>query len=222
MKKTVAGRGKAWGVALLLMVLGPAASAVERVVVMGLFEGMAIVKIDGQQRKLRLGEKSPEGVRLVTATSSGAELEVNGKVDYYRLGQDVHSNISAPKGRTVQVPRSEHGMYQSVGSINGQTVNFLIDTGASSVAMGVEQAARLGIDYRVVGTPMTVSTASGTARAWSLTLDKVKLGSIELHNVEGAVVEGPGPGNDILLGMSFLRRLKLKDSGQLLELTQTP
>lgn len=192
-------------------------SAVERVVVLGLFKDMAIVKIDGVQRKLKTGEASPEGVRLIGSDSQKATLEIDGVRDEYRLGQDVHTQMSAPVRPRVQISRSPAGMYQSVGSINGVTVNFLVDTGASSVAMGEAQARRLGIDYRVTGQPMAVGTASGVARAWHVMLDRVKLGSIELRNVEAAVIEGGGPG-EVLLGMSFLSRLKIHDTGQLLEL----
>lgn len=72
--------------------------------------------------------------------------------------------------------------------------------------MNEGEARRLGIDYRASGTPMMVSTASGTVRSWRVMLNSVKLGGIELLGVEAAVVEGDYP-TEILLGMSFLNRV---------------
>lgn len=206
--------------ALCLLGLALPLAAVERIVVLGLFKDMAIVKLDGVQRKLKLGQTSPEGVTLVSADSLKAVLEIAGRQEEFRLGQDMHTQFAAPEHKRVQVSRSS-GMYRSVGSINGMTVNFLVDTGASSVAMGEALAKRLGIDYRVQGLAMRAGTASGSVRAWHVMLDRVKLGGIELLNVEAAVIEGVGPGDgEVLLGMSFLGRLKLKDSGQFLELEE--
>ncbi|MBI2381600.1 MAG: TIGR02281 family clan AA aspartic protease [Gammaproteobacteria bacterium] len=203
---------------LISALLAAPALAVERIAVLGLFKDMAVVKIDGHTRKLRLGQESPEGVRLLRADATSVLLWIDGREQEFRLGQDVHGQFSAPSRQKVQIARGIDGMYQSVGSINGQTVNFLVDTGATSVAMNEATARRLGLDYRVEGRPMAVGTASGTARAWRVVLERVKLGGIELRQVEAAVVAGPGPGDDVLLGMSFLGRLYLKDTGQLLEL----
>ena len=81
-------------------------------------------------------------------------------------------------------------------------MQFLVDTGATSIAMNENEARRLGIDYRVDGKPMVASTASGTSRGWRVTLDRVKIGGIELLGVEAAVIEGGYP-TEALLGMSF-------------------
>jgi aspartyl protease family protein len=91
-------------------------------------------------------------------------------------------------------------------------VGFLIDTGATSVAMNSAQARRLGIDYRAQGNSTYVTTASQVVQAFQLTLDRVKLGNIELRNVESVVIDGPQPG-EVLLGMSFLSRLDISNEG---------
>ena len=108
-------------------------------------------------------------------------------------------------------------MYAVLGSINGFPVDFIVDTGATLVSMSARQARRLGIDYRVVGTPGQSSTASGIDRIYVVNLDRVKVGDIEIRNVQGAVHDGDFP-PATLLGMSFLSRLTIRQDGQVLEL----
>jgi aspartyl protease family protein len=103
------------------------------------------------------------------------------------------------------------------GSINGFPVNFIVDTGATLVSLSGREAKRLGIDYRVVGTPAYSSTASGIEEIYLVKLNKVRVGDIELRNVEGAVHDGDFP-RATLLGMSFLGRLNMRQDGQVLEL----
>ncbi|WP_445937226.1 retropepsin-like aspartic protease family protein, partial [Pseudomonas sp.] len=80
---------------------------------------------------------------------------------------------------------------------------------ASSIALNDGHARRLGIDYRVIGAPLQVSTASGTTRGWRVTLDRVKIGELEVLGVEAVVLEGGSP-TEALLGMSFLSRVGWK------------
>ncbi|MDH3871316.1 MAG: TIGR02281 family clan AA aspartic protease, partial [Gammaproteobacteria bacterium] len=93
----------------------------------------------------------------------------------------------------------------------------LVDTGATQIAMNDAQARRLGIDYRVTGEPTAITTASRVERAWAVMLDSVKVGDINLRNVSAIVLEGPQP-DQVLLGMSFLGRLEIRNDGQLMTL----
>jgi aspartyl protease family protein len=108
-------------------------------------------------------------------------------------------------------------MFKTVGSINGLPVGFLVDTGATAVAMNADEARRLGIDFRVEGESTWVATASAVSRAFSVTLARVKVGDIELHNVGAIVLDGPQP-RDVLLGMTFLQRLEMHNQGDHLTL----
>ena len=110
----------------------------------------------------------------------------------------------------LSIARGNNGHYQVAGSINGHPVQFLVDTGATSVAMNESQARRLGIDYRVKGLPMKASTAGGTVNAWRVSFDRIKIGSLEVLGVEGAVIEGEAP-VEVLLGMSFLNRVRWRE-----------
>ncbi|MCK5382771.1 MAG: TIGR02281 family clan AA aspartic protease [Gammaproteobacteria bacterium] len=185
--------------------------------VAGLFSGRAVLLIDGKQRLLKQGQTSPEGVKLIAATSEEAVLLIDGQQVTARLDGRVSARKRAPEINEVQVWRDTTGMYTTVGSINGLPVSFLVDTGATAVAMNAKQARRLGIDFRVVGRQSGVTTASGVVHAWTVMLDTVKVGDLELRNVEAVVLEGVHP-ETALLGMSYLGRLEIDNDGRLMTL----
>ncbi|MCG7976174.1 MAG: TIGR02281 family clan AA aspartic protease [Candidatus Thiodiazotropha taylori] len=202
---------------LWLSVAASPAVGVERIVVEALFADKAMVNIDGTRRLLKLNKPSPEGVLLISATSKQAVIEVDGKRDTYQLGGHISSQFSKPEQVTAKVWRDLAGAYSTVGTINGLTVNFLVDTGATAVAMNTSQAKRLGVQYRYKGKPIMVNTANGVTKGYEVTLDRVQVGEISLRRVRGFVIEGSGPGR-VLLGMSFLNRVKMDDQGDVLVL----
>jgi len=110
-------------------------------------------------------------------------------------------------------------MYSSKGYINGQAVDFLVDTGATWVVMNMFRAKSLGLDYRRYGIQSQVSTANGVVPVYLITLDKVRVGEIELKNIQAGVLESASP-TMILLGNSFLNKLEMKREGQLMLLKQ--
>ena len=184
--------------------------------VLGLFKDMAVLRVDGKQYKLRTGEESPEGIKLIEANSEQAVLEINGRRENYSLGSHISSSFSAPEKAGAMI-RPIDGMYKVPGFINRQPVDFLIDTGASSIAMNANQARKLGINFRYEGKEGYSSTASGYAKIYTLKLDSVQVGDIVVNNVEAAVLEGNFP-TTTLLGMSFLNQVNMKRDGQLLML----
>ncbi|WP_126456150.1 retropepsin-like aspartic protease family protein [Sulfuriflexus mobilis] len=200
----------------LLFGLSANALAID-IIVMGLFRNKAIVKIDGKQHILKPGKASPEGVLLIASDSNGAVLEFEGSRNTYVLGSHISTRFKRDKQPSVSIFRNERGMFTTVGSINGFPVNFLVDTGASSVAMNRKEADRLGIDYRLHGTPIGISTASGFERGWRVRLDQVQVGDVELRNVEGTVIDAVSS-SGVLLGMSFLGRLEMNNSNEAMKL----
>ena len=195
-------------VLICLSLCSIAAVAAPQVQVVGLFPGAAVLNIDGQRKLVKVGQSGPEGVQVVSADSHKAVLRIGGVEQTYELSREYNSGgYAAPSARTeMSIARGTGGHYWVAGTINNQNAQFLVDTGATSIAMNEGEARRLGIDYRASGTPMMVSTASGTVRSWRVMLNSVKLGGIELLGVEAAVVEGDYP-TEILLGMSFLNHV---------------
>lgn len=189
--------------------------AVDKVVVEALFTDKAMVSIDGVRRLLKLDKPSPEGVRLISANSKEAVIEVDGERGTYPLGGHITTRFTKPDVVSAKVWKNQAGAYTTVGTINGRTVDFMVDTGATAVAMHANQAKRLGIPYRLEGKQIYVNTASGAAAAYDVTLDRVQVGDIVLSNVRGFVIDSNGPPR-ILLGMSFLNRVKMEDQGSVL------
>jgi aspartyl protease family protein len=203
---------------LALIASVPCVIALEKIVVLGLFKDKAIVEIDGRKRSLTAGAMSPEGVRLIAANSSEALIEVNGKRGTYTLGTHIGSAYASVSPQaTVQIWPDATGMYTVEGNINQFPIKFLVDTGASTVAMNKHQAKRLGLDYKLNSVEGKASTASGIARAYYLTLKKVRVGEIELKEVPAVVIDGDFPLVS-LLGMSFLNRVDMMRNGRMLEL----
>ncbi len=193
-----------------------AASLIE---VQALFGGKAVVMIDGQRRTLSMGQTSPEGVKLIKADSQQAVLEVDGIEKVYKPGGAISLTYAKPEHHEEKIFADDRGMFRSVGTINGRTVRFLLDTGATTVAMNKSQAKQLGVDYRMTGERVVVSTASQNVKGYRVRLKSVSLGKIKQNNVEAMVIDGNHPG-PILLGMSFLGKLKVEKAGDVMKIRQ--
>ena len=192
--------------------------AADDVQVVGLFKDRAVIMVDGKQRLLSAGGKAVDGIKLISSTSREAVLEINGDRRRLGLGNHIGTRYAArTEPATVRIWSNASGMFTTVGNINGYPMAFLVDTGATMVAMNANHARRLGLDFEFDGDPQWVTTASGVEKAYRVTLSRVKVGDIELTNVESAVLNGDFP-TQVLLGMSFLNRLEMQRDGTLLEL----
>jgi aspartyl protease family protein len=205
----------------LLLTVTTSAQAVNAVSVQGLFRDKAVLLIDGKRRIVRVNEETPEGVKLKSIHGEKVELVVNGKTHHYRMGDTdaFATSYAAPSETEVTIPRDNNGMYSTVGSVNDQPVNFLVDTGASVVTLNAGQARSLGIDFLKDGQPVMVNTASSVERAYRVVLDKVSVGGIVVHNVGAVVMTGPQPSN-ILLGLTFLGNLEIHREANVMKLTK--
>ncbi len=194
------------------MLLAGAANATE-VNVIGLFPNKAVVVIDGgAPRVLSVGQKPVEGVTLISTDRESATLDIDGQKKTLRIGQHHAGPTPASPSQSATLTADTRGHFVVDGQINGGSIRFLVDTGATTVALSSADATRLGIDYRK-GRPATMGTANGTATAYALNLDTVRVGDIVLNNVDAAVMEG-NPMPFALLGMSFLNRMEMKREGQ--------
>lgn len=130
--------------------------------------------------------------------------------------QKPHSQIT-DNVIEVRLTDNRNGHYVLSGEINGMLVTFLLDTGATMVAVPGEVAGELGLNR---GTRFMVSTANGMAQSYRTRIDTLRIGEIELREVDAAIVPGMG-GNEILLGMTALRQLDFTQRGGELVLRQT-
>ncbi len=205
----------------LLLVLGVGATvpafAAAPVEVVGLFKDRAVIRTARGDSMIRVGETSDSGVTLVSADAHGALVRYRG--DEYRLALSnrVGSQFHKVERTQISISPDSLGQYRIRGSINNRFVDFLVDTGASVVALSAREADGLGLDY-LDGTKGSVQTAQGVANSYFVMLDEVVVGGITAHNVQAAVIEGAYP-VEILLGMSFLRQVALHEQGGVLTLT---
>jgi aspartyl protease family protein len=189
--------------------------------VIGLFSGKAVVVIDkGAPRTLAVGQKTPEGVVLISSDSKRAVLEIDGKRETLEMGQDFYGAARQTSERpSVTLPADSRGQFYADGQVNGAHVRFVVDTGATTVLIPGPDADRLGLDYRNKGQMGHISTANGTATAYRVVLDSVTIGGITAYNVEAVVAEGSGL-DVALLGMSFLNRTEMRRDGAYMTLTK--
>lgn len=192
---------------LLILFLLPIQAWAYQIEVKMLAQGSALLVIDGKQRMLRVGASSPEGIKLVSADGKQAVIDIKGKRETLTLNRLISTQFQQAEKSELRIASGRGGHYFINGKINGLPVNFMVDTGATSIAMNYLEAERLGIDYRA-GEPISVSTANGIAKAFVVTLGRVSVGDIELHQVEAAVSTSSSP-EIILLGNSFLGRLDM-------------
>lgn len=181
------------------------------VALIGTFESKAaILSINaGAPKTLRVGQ-SFGGVTLIGVEKDRATIEVDGKRRELLRGQTYSSSTAASSARSVTLSAGAGGHFITDGQINGGAIRFMVDTGASTIAIPASDAIRLRIDYKK-GRRGTTQTAAGPAEVFLVRLDSVRVGDIEVQNVEAVVIER---GLDIaLLGNSFLNRMEMRRDG---------
>ena len=205
------------GVLLAVLTLATPAIAQE-VSVVALFGDKAMLSIDkGKPRTFRTGE-TWGGVTLVSADSESAVISIKGKKQRLRIGEGAYSTATVDTGRaTTTLVADERGHFVTLGSINGASVRFVVDTGATMVSMGIDDARRAGVNY-LAGVKGYSQTANGVVPVYKVKLQTVKVGDLALSNVDGIVHESALP--VVLLGMSFLGQLNMRHEGSTLTLTK--
>lgn len=193
-------------IALLLLAAALPAAATD-VSLIGTFDTKAaILSIDGGAPKTVKVGQSFGGVTVVAVDKDKATVEVEGKRRTLVRGQTYSSSGSGER-QSATLVAGQGGHYVAEGAVNGGAVRFVVDTGATVIALPASDANRLGIDYRK-GRPASVQTAAGLTPAYLVRFDTVRVGGIELNNVEGVVIESGLP--VALLGMSFLNRVEIR------------
>jgi len=177
----------------------------------------AILSIDGGAPKTVKVGQSHGGVTLISVDNDRATIDRDGKRRVLVRGQTYSSSGAGSGPQSVTLAAGAGGHFMADGQINGGAIRFMVDTGASTVAIPAREAVRLRIDYKS-GRRGTTQTAGGPTPMYIVRLDSVRIGSIELQSVDAMVIE---QGLDIsLLGNTFLNRMEMRREGQTMTLTR--
>jgi aspartyl protease family protein len=177
----------------------------------------AILSIDGGAPKTVKVGQSHGGVTLIAVENDRATIEAGGKRRVLARGQTYSSSGAGSGPQSVTLSAGAGGHFMADGQINGGAIRFLVDTGATAIAIPASDANRLRIDYRS-GQRGTTQTAGGPTTMYVVRLDTVRVGGIELQNVEAIVIEQGLP--IALLGNTFLNRTEMRREGQTMTLTR--
>ncbi len=195
-----------------------AVSFAQNVQVHGLFKNSAVVSINGKQSILKVGKKNSNGIHLISATSKEAVIDINGAVKHFNISRKNSNGYVKPIRNEVRLQAGHNNHFFANGKVNGFNAHFLVDTGASTLAINKNTAARMGITKRDSIGELYVNTANSRVRAYAVTLKSVTVGSIKLNNIRAVIMPNDHP-KEILLGNSFLSKCNMKVSGGVLVLT---
>ena len=205
-------------ICLSILLLACGAARAQHVALIGVIGNKAaILAVDGGDPKTVKPGQTWHGIKVVSVEHDHATVEIDGQSRLLSLGQHYRGTPPAATRQSVTIGADPRGHFFTDATINDQPVRSVVDTGASVVVLSVGDADRLGLDWRN-GERGTMQTANGFTSAYRVKLATVKVGSIELHEIDGVVVQqGPGVA---LLGMSFLNRLEMKRDGDTMTLTR--
>jgi aspartyl protease family protein len=211
--------GMGWRYLTVLLIALAAFSGMahaQSVALAGMLGNKALLVVNGAPPKsVAVGEKHME-VKVISTSGDQAVLELNGKRHTLRVGDAPvsvgaggGSGGEAGKGRggnRIVLTAGTGGHFLTPGQINGRTVQFLVDTGATSISMTVTDAERMGLAY-TSGQRVQLSTANGVVPGWRISLASVRVGDVEVFNVDAVVAARDMP--FLLLGNSFLTRFQM-------------
>jgi aspartyl protease family protein len=209
-----------WLLAALFIFACGAASA-QSVSFSGHMGYRALLVIDGVPRSLSVGS-AVAGVQLISVNPSEAVIDIAGKRQTLALGGSpvsLATTHSAGSGTQIVLPVADGGHFVTAGSINGKAVQFMVDTGATTIALSAVEADRIGLKYKD-GERLTGNTANGTVSGYRTSLGVVRVGDVQVYNVDAAVLPMPMP--HVLLGNSFLNRFQMKRDNERMTLDKKP
>ena len=206
--------------ALLAVLLAGSAAQAQSVALAGMLGNKALLVVNGTAPKTVAAGETHEGVKVISTSGDQAVVEQNGKRNTLRIGEapvNVGASKSGGKGNRIVLVAGMGGHFMTAGQINGKAVQFMVDTGATSVAMGAQDAERTGINFRI-GQPVMMSTANGSVQGYRIKLDSVRVGDVEVFGVDAVVTPQPMP--YMLLGNSFLTRFQMLRENDQMTLTK--
>lgn len=212
----MAGRARNDLPAAVLVLACAAAQAADpaSVSLQGMMGSKALIIVGGSAPRMMAPGETYQGVKVLSTSGDQAVVEIEGQRHTLRVGEAPGSwGGSAGGARRIVLPVDRGGHFTAQGTINGKPATFMVDTGATSIAMSVADAERMGINFRG-GRQVLVGTANGATAGWVVKLASVKIAEVEVYDVD-AVVSAPSMPY-VLLGNSYLNRFQMKrDSEQM-------
>jgi aspartyl protease family protein len=197
------------------------AASAQSVGLTGMLGNRALLIVDGSAPKSVAPGETFQGVKVLSTTGDQAVVEIDGKRATLRLGDSPASVGKGAKlasgGNKIVLPAATGGHFMAQGTINGSATNFMVDTGATAVSMSVDYAERMRVDYRS-GESVRMNTANGVTQGWRVKLNSVRIGDVEILDVDAVVSQQSMP--FVLLGNSYLSRFQMQRDNDTMVLTR--
>lgn len=177
----------------------------------GILGGKALLVVNGSAPRGVAPGESHMGVQVVSVGREDAVVDSAGGRRSLRLGEAPVRVGGSGTGQRVVLKADARGHFVSSGQINGRIMQYMVDTGASTVAIGRPDAQRMGLKFEEQGQSVRMNTANGVAQGWRMRLDSVRVGDVELRGVDAIITPQPMP--YVLLGNSFLREFEMSRNG---------
>ena len=192
---------------LVALCVAPSWANAQAVALAGMLGSKALLVVDANLPKAVGAGDEYQGVKVIAVTKEEATVEVNGARRTLRLGEaPVSVGARGGSGKRVTLMADSRGHFINSGTINGRVMQYMVDTGASTIAIGRTDADRMGLNYQGAE-PVRMNTANGVAQGWRIKLDSVRLGDVEVLGVEAIITPQPMP--YVLLGNSFLTQFQM-------------
>lgn len=194
----------------LLLALACAGAGAQSVALQGMLGSKALLIVGGAPPKSVAPGETHQGVKVISTAGDQAVVEIEGRRHTLRVGDapaSVGGGGGGARGNRIVLPAGSGGHFHAQGAINGRAVNFMVDTGATAVALSADYAQRVGLNYQGARR-VQMSTANGLTTAWLVKLSSVRIGDVEVYEVDAVVSQQPMP--FVLLGNSFLNRFEMK------------
>ena len=201
--------------ALLLLSLLPVVGEAQDVGLAGIMGSKAMLMINGSEPQAVPVGQTLNGVKVLSVQGDQVTVEIGGKKRPLRIGQHAIGAGNGDGSDKIILTADVQGHFVTTGNINGTSVRFLVDTGASMISLGATDARRIGLDFNR-GQKALTNTANGQAVVSKVQLDTVRISGVTLHNVDALIHQTDMP--VALLGMSFLNRMEMQRDGSIMTL----
>jgi aspartyl protease family protein len=207
--------------AAALLAFAALGAPAQTVTLSGSMGDKALLIVDGTPRTVATGS-SFQNIKLLRVAPGEAVIEMDGRRVPLLLGSapvDLGRAASEGTGSQIVLTAGSGGHFTAGGSINGKSVRFVVDTGATYVSISESEADRIGLAYKK-GPRGMAHTANGDVGVHLTTLDVVRVGDVQVYHVQAVVM--PASTDRVLLGNSFLTRFQMKRENDQMTLDRRP